>query len=408
LTNYVIIGGGVAGVTAAQAILPLDSAADITILSEEPYPYYYRPRLWEYIAGQAQRPALFFRPPEWYAAQNIKLMLDTRIAAIQPSYHTVMTAEGATIPYDRLLIASGAKPFVPSIPGTEKAGVFTLRSLRDADAIQQWMAGRRQAVVVGGGLLGLETARALATTGLKVTVLETASHLLPRQLDAEGAKVLDACLEKTGLRIIAGCEPKSVLGSDAVSGVELADSTCIDCELLVFSTGIMPDIRLARSAWLGVRRGILVDDRMQTSDEKIFAAGDAAEHAGVIYGLIQPGIEQARVAGVNMAGGSATYKGSLPSTTLKIAGIEMASLGDSITEHDPQYVLRRSDPSAGTYRKLVLSPEGTLLGAILINEPENVNPIRKIINTHLSVAGSRDNILLPGFEFLALSQGKSA
>jgi nitrite reductase (NADH) large subunit len=408
LTKYLIIGGGVAGVTAAQTILPLDPAADVTILSAEPYPYYFRPRLWEFIAGQAERPALFFRQPEWYEAQKIHLASGVRVEAIQPTYHSVATSNGSVIGYDRLLLATGALPFTPSIPGTDKAGVFTLRSLGDADAIRNYLQGRTRAVVVGGGLLGLETARALATAGLAVTVLETAPHLLPRQLDAQGGEVMRACLERTGLHIHTGCEPKAIIGEAETAGVELTDGQRLDCGLVVFSTGIVPDIRLARSAWLGVRRGILVDDRMQTSNPNIFAAGDAAEHRGVVYGLIQPSIEQARVAGANMAGGSATYPGTAPSASLKIAGVEMASMGESISEIDPNLVLRRMDAFAATYRKLVFAQDGSLQGAILINEKENVLPIRKLIASHKVIAGEKDQLLAPNYNFLALTQANAA
>jgi nitrite reductase (NADH) large subunit len=406
LTKYLIIGGGVTGVTAAQTILPLDKTAEVTILSAEPYPYYYRPRLWEYIAGQIERAGFFFRPPEWYEGQHIHLRLGAAVLSLQPAEHSVTLSNEEKIFFDRLLLATGARPFLPNLTGANMPGVFCLRSLDDAEAIRTHAMGGRNAVVVGGGLLGLETARAIASAGLAVTVLEMAPHLLPRQLDAEGAKILQTILEAAGLRIVLGATPTAVFGMQTVAGVQNSDGKRFDGNAVVFSTGILPNSEIARTAGLDVRRGIVADDCMQTSHADVFTAGDVAEHRGVVYGLIQPGIEQARVAAANMAGGSANYRGTLPAAALKIAGVEMASLGAALREVSTDCVLRMGSFSAGVYRKLVIDEAGRLVGAVLINEKINIAPIKNMIASRQDISRFRERLTDPDFNFLALSQDR--
>jgi len=193
--RYVIVGNGVAGVTAAQSIVRADPAAEVHIFGAEPHPYYQRPRLWELIAGQIEQDALYFRPLEWYAARGIQVQLGIQVTALDPQAHRLALADDSRVEYDRLLLATGGRAFVPSFDGADKKGVFTLRSLDDALAIKRQTQGASTAAVIGGGLLGLETARALRTAGLEVTVIEFVPHLLPRQLDAEGAQVLQSLLE---------------------------------------------------------------------------------------------------------------------------------------------------------------------------------------------------------------------
>jgi len=203
--KHVIVGNGVAGVTAAQAIVRADRSAEVHIFGAEPYLYYRRPLLWEFIAGQIEQQTLYFRPADWYAGQGIHLHPGVRVDSLDPTAHQIEPSNGSTVEYDRLLLATGARPFVPPCEGADKEGVFTLRTLDDAVAIRKHAQGASTAVVIGGGLLGLETARALRAVGLDVTVVEFAPHLLPRQLDAEGAEgqarnALPASVSRTGVR----------------------------------------------------------------------------------------------------------------------------------------------------------------------------------------------------------------
>ncbi|HEY72826.1 MAG TPA: NAD(P)/FAD-dependent oxidoreductase [Thermoflexia bacterium] len=400
--KHIIVGSGVAGVTAAQAIVRADPSTEVHLFGAESHPYYRRPQLWELIAGQVEKDALIFRPPDWYAGRGIHLHLGVRATALDPAAHTLALSDDSTVEYDRLLLATGARPFVPPCEGTDKAGVFTLRTMEDALAIKAYAQKVSTAVVVGGGLLGLETARALHAADLDVTVVEFSSHLLPRQLDAEGAEVLRSLLEAQGLRIITGGATEAITGDERADGVRLKDGREVPGELVLFSTGIRSEVTLAQEAGLEVNRGVVVDGHLRTSAADVFAAGDAAEFAGRVYGIIPAAIEQARVAAANMVElGSSTYTGTLASTTLKIAGAELASLGESTVEGGAYTQLRRADVAAGHYRKFVLR-EGRIVGAILLNDKERARPVTRLIERGVDVSAYADCLLDDDFDLRTL------
>lgn len=404
--KHVIVGGGVAGVTAAQAIVRADPTAGVHVFGAEPYPYYRRPLLWEFIAGQVAQEALFFRPKDWYAEQGIRLHLGVEVTALDPQAHRVACrsvaggtgADGVEMEYDRLLLATGARPFIPPCEGTSQEGVFTLRSLDDALAIKAYAREVSTAVVIGGGLLGLETARALRTAGLEVTVVEFFPTLLPRQLDAEGSQVLQALLAAQGLKVITHATTEAVLGDGCADCIRLQDKHVVSGDLVLFSTGIRSETALAQAAGLKVNRGVVVDEHLQTSAEDIFAAGDAAEFKGLVYGIIPPAIEQARIAAANMVvPGSAAYAGTLPTTTLKVAGAELTSFGEAVVEGEEYSQLRHVDRAAGRYRKVVLR-EGRVVGAILLNDQERASSIRRLIEQGVDVSAYADRLLDDDFD----------
>jgi nitrite reductase (NADH) large subunit len=399
---YVIVGNGVAGVTAAQSIVRADPSAEVHIFGAEPYPYYRRPLLWEFIAGQIEQDELTFRPPEWYTQRGIRLHLGVRVTTLDPAAHRLTLADGSQADYDRALLATGGRPFVPPCEGTDKEGVFTLRTLDDARAIRAYAQQVATAVVIGGGLLGLETARALHTAGLGVTVVEFFPYLLPRQLDQEGAQVLQSLLEAQGLQVITGATTEAVLGDVCADCIRLKDLRIVGGDLVLFSTGIRSEVSLAQEAGLEVHRGIVVDGHLQTSAEDIFAAGDAAEFDGRVYGIIPPAIEQARVAAANMvAPGSTTYAGTLPTTTLKVAGAELTSLGECVVEGAEYTQLRHADPAAGHYRKVVLR-DGRIVGAILLNDKERTKPITRLVERRADVSAFADRLLDDDFDLKSL------
>jgi nitrite reductase (NADH) large subunit len=440
MQRYVIVGNGIAGVTAAQSIVRADPAAEVSIFGEEPYPYYQRPRLWEFLAGEIEQQTLYFRPLEWYAAKGIEVHLGVRVTVLDPTEHRLTLADGSSIFYDRLLLATGARPFVPPFTGADKDGVFTLRTLDDAWAMRVYACGEplrvgglsrdrrdrsrkaqdrrrrtagdvRSAVVIGGGLLGLETARALLSLGLDVSVLEFAPHLLPRQLDAEGGQVLQTRLEAMGLHFLTDVATETILGNEAVRSVRLKDGRVVDGELVLISTGIRPRIELARAAGLEVNRGLMVDEQLRTSAADVYAAGDVAEFEGVVYGIIPAAIEQARVAAANMVTGRRslqrpTYSGTVPTTTLKIVGIDLTCLGDSTASGDEYLVLRQVDPATGVYRRLALR-DGKIIGAILLGDTQNVRPLKQLIATGRDVSAYSDQLLDESLDLKALAEGLS-
>ncbi len=412
--KHVIVGNGVAGVTAAHAIVQADPSAEVHVFGAEPYPYYRRPRLWEFIAGEIEQDALYFRPPDWYAERGIHLHLGARATALDPAAHRLTLADGSHVGYDRLLLATGGRPFVPPFEGADKEGVFTLRTLDDALAMKTYASDVRGAAVIGGGLLGLETARALRTAGLEVTVVEFAPYLLPRQLDAEGAQVLQTLLEAQGLHILTAAATEAILGHARATGVRLKDGRVVDGELVLISTGIRSRIELAREAGLEVNRGVVVDEQLRTSATDVYAAGDAAEFEGRVYGIIPAATEQAQVAAANMVtdpstgsgqGGSAIYSGTIPANTLKIVGIDLTCLGEATATGGEFAILRKADPAAGVYRRLALR-DGKIVGAILLGDTQSVRPVRQLIATGRDVSAYADHLLDDDFDLKSLLQAK--
>ena len=407
MRKYVIVGCGVAGVTAAQSLVRADPGAEIHLLGAEPYPYYQRPRLWALIAGEIEEGELYFRPAEWYAERGIHLHLETLVTNLDPQEHRLTSNKGDVFAYDRLLLATGGFPFVPPIEGADRAGVFSLRTLDHAKAIKAYAEQVDRALVVGGGLLGLETARALLGSARSVHVLEIVPHLLPRQLDAPGAAVLTHLLEEMGLRIRIGAQTQTILGERRVEGIRFADGSEIEGGLVILSTGIRSRVELAREAGLEVNRGIVVDEHLQTSAPDIFAAGDAAEFGGRVYGIIPAAIEQARAAAETMVDGhAATYGGTIPSTTLKIVGIDLTCLGESTADGDEFTIVRHTDQQAGIYKKLALH-DGKIVGAILLGDTQDARPLQQLIATEQKVAVYGNRLVDGSLDLKALAQGKA-
>ncbi len=416
--KHVIVGNGVAGVTAAQAIVKADSSAEVHVFGAEPYIYYRRPLLWELVADEVEQDGIYFQPLEWYDERGIQLHLGTRVTGIDPVAHRITFQPGSEqdvdnsdeseVGYDRLLLATGSRSFVPSCEGTDKDGVFTLRTLDDALAIKAYARKVSRALVIGGGLLGLETARALRATGLDVTVVEFFSYLLPRQLDREGAEILQSLVASLGIKVITGAETEAILGKGRASAIRLRDGREIPGEMVLFSTGVRCQVELAREAGLEVNRGIVADEHLQTSAEDIFTAGDVAEFEGTVYGIIPPAIEQARIAGSNMVhAGSATYSGTVPSTTLKVTGAEVTTLGEHSVEKGMEreaegvLVLRNADPERHIYRKFVLRA-GKIVGMIMLNDPVRAAIAQQLIKRGIDVSKHTDRLLDEDFDLRSL------
>jgi nitrite reductase (NADH) large subunit len=364
--KHVIIGNGVAGTEAALAIRKSDPQAEITIITESSHLFYYRPRLIEYLAGEATVDSFTIHKQDFYEKMNIKNVLSTEVTKIIPGDNRVMTKDGSSVPYDRLLVATGASCFIPRIEGVDKEGIFSMRSVGDADKIREYAKGKAKAVVIGGGLQGLETAHSLSKLGLEVTCVEVAKWLLPRQLDAEGARLLQRLLEEKGLSFVFPDFAASFGGKDGVERVTLKSGRQLDADLVVICAGIRTRSRLAKEAGLKVNKGVVVDDHLQTSAAGVYAAGDVAEHNQRVYGLWPAAKEQGEAAGLNMAGRTTEYAGTTPSSTLKVTGIDLYSAGD-FNSGQGRSVL--SSDHDGAYRKLVLEG-GRPIGAIVVNDAQ--------------------------------------
>lgn len=377
--RFVIVGGGIAGVSAAQAIRKEMPDGEVHILSEESLPMYYRPRLIDYLAGQATLESLVVYRPEWYGDQGIHLHLGKKVVEIEVAGSRVVTADGERVPYDALLLATGARPFVPPVPGLEvRPPVYTLRTAEEARALYGAARQAQSALVLGGGLLGLEAARSLAVLGLRVTVIEAGPYLLPRQLDARAAEILRLRLEGMGLAFSLGQPVQQV---DARPGrgvaVSLQGGATLTADLMLVASGVRSRVELAAAAGCAVERGVVVDDRLATSLSGVYAAGDVAQHRGIVYGIWPPAMQQGRAAGAAMAGKDPSYRGSVMSHQLKVAGIDLVSMGeiDPRREWEEEVV---EDRQAGVYRRLV-KKDGRLKGAILIGDISGFRDLEKQI-----------------------------
>jgi len=387
----VIIGCGVAGMAAVGRIRSTDPAGSIKIISEEPYPFYSRIRLPEILSGSAAAESLIIRKDIWYRERGIDLMLDTTADAVDLQSHEIITTAGSSIPFDRLLIASGSRSFVPPVPGAEKKGVFTLRSLSDALAIRGLLAGGpRRVIIIGGGVLGLEAGHHIAKGGNRVSVVEAMPRLLPRQMDPSGAALLQKQLESRGMRFLIGVQTREISGLELAEAVVLEDGTHLQCDMVLISAGVRPELALARKAGLACGRGVIVNDRMETSNAGIYAAGDVAEHNGICYGIWPAAEQQGLVAGTNMTGGNAEYHGTVVSNTLKVAGIDLFSMGDIDDEGRKESAVIK-DPEGYIYRKLVFEGN-TICGAILYGDLNGKNAITRAIVEHRDISDIKDRL----------------
>lgn len=378
--RYVIVGGGVAGITAAQELAKLNTGT-VTVFSAEPYAYYYRPRLTEYLAGEIDLAQLIRRPREWYVERGVNLELGAPVTAVDVARKRVTLQNGLEVEYDRLLLATGSYPMQLPIPGKERRGVFVMRTLEDAQAILDYAARVERVIVIGGGLLGLETARGLRVRGLEVTVLEYFPRLLPRQLDAEGAAVLKTLIEAQGIHVALSADTQEIYGDDAVAGLRLKDGRDFPAQMVVMAAGVRSDVALAQQAGLQVERGVVVNAQMQTSAPEVYAAGDVAVFKGRVWAIAPVALAQAKVAAAAMAGQPAVYEEIVPSTTLKIMGIDLTSAGVACPTEPGLIELRRADAITLTYKKLVLTPEGELVGAIVLGDKALAKRLEALLNT---------------------------
>lgn len=365
MKRYVIVGNGAAGTTAAEYIRKNDREGEITILTEEELPFYYRIRLIDYLGGDVEEEKLIARDNDWYGERGIRLMTGVRAAGGDPAKRLVLTADGKVFSYDRLLLATGSYPFLPPITGINTAGTFTLRNIRDAREILSCCLRRSELVMIGGGLLGLEAGNALRRRGMNVTVVEFLPRLLPRQLDFRGAAKLTRLMEEMGFTFHIGKSVGEIRGEKNVERVILQTGEEIPAGVVIVAAGVQPNLELARQLGLRCGRGIVVDSQLRSSRPEIFAAGDAAEHNGVVYGIWPAAVQQGRTAGTNMAGGSLEYRGTTMVNRLKVAGIDLASMG----EIDPEN--RRTSEVEETetvYKKRVYDDDDRLIGCILLGD----------------------------------------
>jgi assimilatory nitrate reductase electron transfer subunit len=376
----------------------------LTVFGAERHAAYNRVLLSDVLAGRTDPGDIGLTAPGWAGRAGVDLRLGVEVTAIDRAARAVLAADGTRTPYDTLVIATGSRAHLPEIPGLAgeqavdgepalRPGVTVFRTLEDCHGIIGASRTARHAVVVGGGLLGLEAARGLAGRGLAVTVVHHRAHVMDRQLDAGAGAVLSSTLAQLGVRVRTGVTVASVPGSGQLTSVLLTDGTELDTGLLVLACGVQPETALARAAGLDVERGIVAgDDLRSVTDPDIYAIGECAQHAGQVYGLVAPAWDQARVAAARISGADpgARYAGSRVVTRLKAAGVDLAAMGESGDE-DAE-VIQFSDPSRGTYKKLVLR-DGRVTGAILLGQIDTVGTITQLFDRGALAPSDRLSLL---------------
>lgn len=376
--RLVVVGNGMAGARLLEEILARRGGElfDIVVFGDEPYGNYNRILLSSVLAGTHDPKDIFINPLSWYGENGVVLHAGVRVGWIDRLAKKVYAPGGVVEPYDKLVIAIGSSPFVPPMEGLSgekgesKEGVFVFRTLDDCQRIAEYAGRAGKAVIIGGGLLGLEAARGLLNRGLEVHVVHLMSYLIETQLDSTSAGMLKRVLEKMGTHIYLEKLTTAILGNGHVAGVAFKDGSRLECDMVVISAGIRPNVDLAKQAGLTVQRGIVVhDDLSCRNDPDIYAIGECAQHRGQLYGLVAPAWDQARTLADHLTGSSpqASYKGSKVSTKLKVMGVELAVMGEKEPASDADEVVTYVEPSQGVYKKLIVR-NGRLVGAILLGD----------------------------------------
>ena len=371
--NYVVIGAGAAGVAAVKEILKNSHDNDnIRIITDEDYPFYYRPRLIEYLSGEVDDKDLIINDKKWFTGNNINLNLSEEIINIDFDNKEV-TSEKNTYKYDRLLLANGAHAFKPPITGHEKENIFTLRNLSDAKKIYKKAVKSKKAAVIGGGLLGIEAAVNLKKTDLEVTVVERSGWCLNRQLDKKGGELLiDRLRNEKDINFVLEASTEEFLGDQYVKEILLSGDKRLQVDLVLLSTGVRSNIKLFKDTKLAIKRAVDVDSYMRTNIEDVYAAGDIAEYNGDFYGIWLPSMKMGQVAGRNMSGQKYEFPGIVSSHTLKVAGINVVSAGNLDPNHEFTHEIEEGDKK---YKRVVRNSEGKAVGLIIVGQFDDQDQI---------------------------------
>jgi nitrite reductase (NADH) large subunit len=391
--KLVLVGNGMAGVRTLEELLKIaPEMYDITVFGAEPYGNYNRIMLSPVLAGEKTVNDIMLNDEQWYSDNGITLHKGKSITEIDRLNKKVIAEDGTTADYDRLLLATGSNPFMIPVPGKDKDGVIAFRDIHDVDTMLAASKEYKKAVVIGGGLLGLEAANGLMKQGMDITVVHLLDSLMERQLDKPASALLKASLEERGMNFLMEAATEELIGNGRVQGVRFKDGSEVEADLVVMGVGIVPNAELAKSAGLHCERGIVVNDVMQTFDPAIYAVGECAQHRGIAYGLVAPLFEQGKVAANQLAHlGYAHYQGSVTSTKLKVTGIDLFSAGD-FNEAEGDEVMVLQDPASGTYKKLVIN-DNRIKGAVLYGDTIDGTWYFQLMREDTSIADFRKTIL---------------
>ncbi len=396
--HVVVIGNGMVGFRFVQRLADLTQAedTDITVFGEETHPAYDRVHLSSFFEDRKPE-SLYLTGPEWYRSNGVRLRAGERVTSIDTTHKRISTELESDISFDILVLATGSSCFIPPIPGNDKRGVLPYRTIEDLEQIADWADGKSRAAVLGGGLLGLEAAKAVLDLGLDVSVVELAPRLMPRQLDSQGADVLADHISDLGIDVLVNRKTASIRGNGKIEGIAFADGQELPTDLLVVSAGIRPRDELAREAGLaiGTRGGVAVDDRLRTSAESVFAIGEVASVEGQTYGLVAPGYQMAEVLAHNLCGEDQRFTGADTSTKLKLLGVDVASLGEPGVSGDDVDTITFRDQRAGIYRRINLRGD-KLIGGILVGESDGYARLHHLLTSGEQVPEQPETLIVDG------------
>ena len=391
--KLVLVGNGMAGMRAVEELLALaPDLYDVTVFGSEPHGNYNRILLSPVLAAEKTIADIMLNPRDWYEEHGITLHAGDTVTRIDRARRRVVTASGFESPYDRLILATGSTPVVLPLPGKDLPGVLSYRDIADVDRMIDAAQSYRHAVVIGGGLLGLEAAYGLQKRGMDVTVVHVLPTLMERQLDPAAAALLRASLEQRGLTFHMPAQTSALVGEGRVQAVRFADGTELPADLVVMAVGIRPNVALAKASGIACERGVLVNDTMQTYDPRIYAVGECVQHRGACYGLVAPLFEQAKVVANHLAEfGIGRYAGSQTSTKLKVTGIDLFSAGDFTGGADTEELLFQ-DAARGVYKKIVVK-DNRITGAVLYGDTVDGSWYFQLLRDGTPIADFRDNLL---------------
>ncbi len=390
--RLILVGNGMAGVRTLEEVLArAPDRYDITVFGAEPHPNYNRIMLSPVLAGEKTFDQIILNSLDWYAERAITLHAGDKVTALDLAARTLRSAAGRVVSYDKLLLATGSAPFILPVPGRDLPGVVGFRDLSDVEAMIAAAQKGGHAVVIGGGLLGLEAANGLAVKGMDVTVIHLMPTLMERQLDEAAGFLLQKELERRGIRVVLRAQTEAIVGEDRVRAVKLADGRELQADLVVMAVGIRPETTLAKAAGLSVNRGIVVDDGMTASDPAVFAVGECVEHRGQTYGLVAPLWDMAKTCAARLAGDAGSvYTPTVTATRLKVTGVELFSAG-SFGEAGSEDIVFR-DAARGVYKRLVLS-ENRLVGSVLYGDTRDGAWYFQLMRDDADISTLRDTII---------------
>jgi len=392
--KLVLVGNGLAGMRCLEDLLDMaPDRYDITVIGEEPWGNYNRIMLSPVLSGEKSFAEIMLHSADWYAEKGIRFIAGDAAIAIDRSRKQVHTQKGEVVAYDRLILATGSKPFMPPIPGAELEGVISFRDIQDVNRMLDYCKTKQNAVVIGGGLLGLEAAYGLKQQGMNVTVLHLMDRIMDRQLDMKASQMLKKSIEDKGIRIITEANTEELLGIDGhVTQLRLKDGTVLDADLVVFAVGIRPNKTLAEQAGLRCNRGVLVNDTMQTYDPSIYAVGECIEHRGQTFGLVEPLWGQAFICATHLAEhGRLTFKAPTVPTQLKVSGCDVFSAGNFEPQDDFEDIVL-NDEKRQIYKRIIIQQD-KVIGAVLFGDTEDGAWYAELIADQTPISNIRSKLL---------------